>query len=65
MTNREWWEAFNDIWQFVKKHNAPKTDTEWEKAVSDAAILSDRHAGAKDIVMDILEAWEREGRSNG
>lgn len=63
MTSREWWEALNDIWKFVKKHNRPKTDGEWERAVNDAAILSGRHEGARDIVMDILEAWDREGRS--
>ena len=66
MTKREWWEVLNDLWQYIKKHNGPATDAEWSAAVREAERFQKKHDkknGAKDLIMDVLEVWERRERA--
>ena len=66
MTEREWWELLNDLWQFVKKHNAPTTDEDWAAVIREAGVLQRKHEkklGAKDLIMDVIRTWERNARN--
>lgn len=61
MTLMSWWEFINDLWKFIKKHNAIPHD--WARVREEGYGLIRRHHEepiVKAIIFDVMEVWDKE-----